>query len=82
DDSAAAAGAVYVFTRSGNTWNQQAYIKASNTGSDDEFGSSLGFDSTGNTLAVGARGEASAAEGIGGDQGDNSRSQAGAVYLY
>ena len=82
DDSAAAAGAVYVFTRSGNTWNQQAYIKASNTGSDDEFGSSLGFDSTGNTLAVGARGEASAAEGIGGDQSDNSRNQAGAVYLY
>src|SRR5687768_397795 len=30
DDSAYNAGAVYVFARSGNTWAQQAYIKASN----------------------------------------------------
>lgn len=32
DKSIPQAGAVYVFTRSGNTWTQQAYIKASNTG--------------------------------------------------
>ena len=32
DNSIPQAGAVYVFTRSGTTWTQQAYIKASNTG--------------------------------------------------
>src|SRR5499425_2904855 len=32
DDSIPEAGAVYVFTRTGTTWAQQAYIKASNTG--------------------------------------------------
>src|ERR1041385_6486045 len=31
DSSAPYAGAVYVFTRSGATWTQQAYVKASNT---------------------------------------------------
>ena len=33
-------GAVYVFTRSTETetWSQQAYIKASNTDKDDQFG--------------------------------------------
>ena len=32
DESIPQAGAVYVFTRRGTTWTQQAYIKASNTG--------------------------------------------------
>jgi hypothetical protein len=32
DNSASTSGAVYVFTRSGSTWSQQAYVKASNTG--------------------------------------------------
>src|SRR4029079_13738367 len=31
-------GAVYVFARSGTNWTQQAYVKASNTGADDNFG--------------------------------------------
>ena len=31
DNSAAAAGAAYVFVRNGTTWTQQAYLKASNT---------------------------------------------------
>src|SRR5262245_48237966 len=30
DTNAPAAGAVYIFTRSGNTWSQESYIKASN----------------------------------------------------
>ncbi len=38
DNSAADAGAAYVFVRSGTTWSQQAYLKASNTGADDYFG--------------------------------------------
>ena len=32
DDSAKSAGAVYVFSRSGSTWAQQAYIKTSQHG--------------------------------------------------
>ena len=34
-------GAVYVFIRSGATWTQQAYIKASNSGALDWFGYSM-----------------------------------------
>ncbi|MBT9512948.1 MAG: hypothetical protein IV104_11435, partial [Acidovorax sp.] len=37
----ARAGAVYLFTRSSGAWNQQAYLKASNTGQDHWYGSSL-----------------------------------------
>ena len=36
---AANSGAAYVFVRSGTTWSQQAYLKASNTGASDRFGS-------------------------------------------
>ena len=32
DNAALTAGAAYVFVRSGGTWTQQAYLKASNTG--------------------------------------------------
>jgi hypothetical protein len=71
-----------VFTRSGTTWSQQAYVKASNTDAGDEFGSSVAFSADSSTLAVGALGEASAATGIGGNQAGNSASRAGAVYVY
>jgi trimeric autotransporter adhesin len=80
DNSAFYAGAVYVFVRSGITWVQQAYLKASNTGAYDAFGSSLAL--AGNTLVVGAPGEASAATGINGNQGNNTASNAGAVYVF
>ena len=75
-------GAVYVFTRSGTTWTQQAYVKASNTGAADLFGSSVSLSSDGNTLAVGAEDESSSATGIGGVQTNNAASGSGAVYLY
>src|SRR5712691_8305677 len=81
DNSAADAGAVYVFTRSVATWTQQAYVKASNTGAGDRFGTSAALSSDGNTLAVGATGEDSSAIGIGGNQADNSAPGAGAVYV-
>ncbi len=81
DNSALAAGAVYVYTRAGATWSQQAYVKASNTGRGDNFGS-VTLSADGNTLAVAAFREDSAATGIGGDQADNSAGGAGAVYLY
>ncbi|MEM9461308.1 MAG: DUF4215 domain-containing protein [Myxococcota bacterium] len=77
------AGAVYVFVRNGmSQWSQQAYVKASNTGELDQFGYSVALSGDGNTLAVGARGEASSATGIDGDQTDDSVATAGAVYVF
>ena len=49
------AGAVAIFTRSGTTWTQQAYIKASNTGPNDWFGVRLVLSGDGNTLALARR---------------------------
>ncbi|HET8709796.1 MAG TPA: histidine kinase, partial [Spongiibacteraceae bacterium] len=81
-NSAANAGAAYVFTRSGSSWSQQAYVKASNTNTNDDFGTALALSSDGNALAVGAIGESSSAPGINGDQADNSKDGVGAVYLF
>jgi hypothetical protein len=80
DNSANYAGAVYVFTRSGSVWSQQAYLKASNAGAVDNFGYSVAI--SGDTVVVGAEGEASAATGINGNQADNSAYQAGAAYIF
>lgn len=76
------AGAVYVFIRSAGVWSQQAYVKASNTDADDQFGSSVALSADGNTLAVSAPGEDSNATGINGDQTDDSAFTAGAVYVF
>jgi hypothetical protein len=73
-------GAVYVFVRDGGTWTQQAYVKASNTGTGDGFGRSVAID--GDTLVVGAPDEDSSATGIGGDQTNNGLSSSGAVYVF
>ena len=80
NNSATGAGAVYVFSRSGNTWSQQAYLKASNTGALDQFGSAIAI--AGDTLVVGADREASNTTGINGDQSNNSADAAGAAYVF
>lgn len=82
NNSAMYAGAVYVFTRSGMVWSQQAYVKASNTNAMDYFGSNVALSADGSTLAVGAYGEASNATGVGGNQANNSTLLAGAVYVF
>ncbi len=82
DVSAEDSGALYLFTRTGDTWVQKAYMKGSNTEAYDEFGSSAALSRDGKILAVGARGEASAAKGLNGDQKDNSAMGAGAVYVF
>jgi len=82
DNSVYASGAVYVFVRQGGGWTQQAYVKASNPGQSDHFGSSVVLSRDGNTMAVSAHWESSAATGINGNQNDNSLPQAGAVYVY
>ncbi len=81
-DTASDAGAVYLFIRSGASWSQQAYLKASNANALDAFGDSVALSSDGNTLAVGAPGEDSAASGIDGDQNIDAALNSGAVYLF
>ena len=81
DNSALAAGAVYLYRFDGTDWYQQAYLKASNTDAGDTFGSSVALSADGNTLAGGARGEDRRANGVEGNQADNSSEDAGAVYL-
>src|SRR5437867_499740 len=79
DNSAKNSGAAYVFVRSGTNWTQQAYLKASNTGADDNF-SYVAI--SGDTVVVGAPGEGSNATGVNGDQSNNSAPNAGAAYVF
>jgi hypothetical protein len=82
NDLANEAGAVYLFTRVGSAWRQEAYIKGSNTEAFDEFGSSMALDRTGRTLVATARGEDGSAAGVNGNQGDNAAAEAGAAYIF
>ncbi|PYS41178.1 MAG: hypothetical protein DMG14_08175 [Acidobacteria bacterium] len=75
-------GAVYIFVRNGTTWTQQAFIKSSNPGKEDWFGSRLTLSGDGNTLAVGAQVENGGSKGINGDQKNQSAEDAGAVYFF
>jgi hypothetical protein len=80
DNSAAFAGAAYVFVRTGTVWTQQAYLKASNTNSGDFFGAGVAV--SGDIVVVGASSEDSAATGIDGNQADNTAVEAGAAYVF
>jgi hypothetical protein len=75
-------GAAYVFTRSSQTWSQQAYIKAAYNNYGQNFGESVAMSADGNTLAVGEPQDASNATGINGNPADNSDPGAGAVYVF
>lgn len=79
DERVGKSGAVYVFHRDGG-WQQEAYVKASNTGREDNFGRSLSLD--GDTLAVGARFEDSDGAGVDGAQDNDARVNSGAVYVF
>lgn len=80
DNSANTAGAAYVFFRTGTTWSQQAYLKASNSAADDTFGTTVAV--SGDTVVVGAHQEDSNATGVNGDQANNSALSAGAAYVF
>jgi len=82
DDSAPESGAVYVFARGASGWALQAYLKASNSDANDQFGFALALSADGSTLAIGADGEGSNATGLDGNQADNSALASGAVYLF
>ncbi len=81
NNSASNSGAVYVFRRFNSQWVQgAAYFKASKTGIDKFFGSSLAL--SGDTLATGATFEDSNATGVNGNQANNGSTNSGAVYVY
>jgi trimeric autotransporter adhesin len=73
------AGAAFVFVRTGDTWSQQAYLKAADAAVGDEFGTSVAITTTTTpagmattTIAVGAPGA----------QGPNNAPRTGAVYMF
>jgi hypothetical protein len=82
DTSLDSSGAAYVFTRTGTTWSQKAYLKASNPSEGDQFGFAVAISGDGNTAAVGAIQEASKATGVNGDQTDRSAPGNGAIYVF
>jgi hypothetical protein len=73
-------GAAYAFQRSGTTWTQTDYIKATNAGHHDSFGWSSGVSA--DTVIVGAPEEASRATGVNGNQNDDLAADSGAAYVY
>lgn len=75
-------GAVYVFSRSGGTWQQDSYLKAANAQTGDKFGGAVAISTNGRVLAVGAYAEDSGAMGVNGDANDNSNERSGAVYVF
>ena len=62
DTGGSQSGAVYVFTRSGTSWSQQAKVVASDAAAGDRFGQYVAIDS--DTLVVGADGENSYAGAV------------------
>lgn len=82
NESAAEAGATYVFTRSGGVWSQQAYLKPAAVGTTqagDSFGSAVSM--SGNTLVVGASGEDSGTTGVNSTPDENAGGS-GAAYVF
>lgn len=75
-------GLVYVYVWDNETWFEQTKLIGSNAEREDRFGHTLSLSNDGETLIVGAPGEKSAAQGINGNQNDNSGENTGAVYLF
>ena len=68
DDRGNDSGSVYVFTRSGSTWTQQAKLTAADGAEGDVFGISVAF--SGDTIVVGA------------DLDDDNGLDSGAAYVF
>jgi len=80
NENAPVSGAAYVFGFDGADWVEQAFLKASNAQESDIFGFSVAID--GDTIVVGAIGEAGGFGGVDGDESDNSRQSSGAAYAF
>ena len=79
DNTELSSGAVYVFRRVGTTWEQEAYLKASNADFGDAFGWSVSLSGT--TLAVGARFEDGGSTGVNGPDNEDAF-ESSAVYVF
>jgi hypothetical protein len=85
-------GAAYLFEKDdvSGAWNQNQYLKSSNTGPTDVFGNSVALSRDGEVLAVAAWGEAGPFTGINSPQGYfgtpgtgfNQVSGSGAIYVF
>jgi hypothetical protein len=71
-------GAVYIYRRTGTTWASEAYLKTTNAGDGDAFGTSVSLSADGETFVAGAPGERSANS----NPADDSAPGSGAVYLF
>ncbi|OGG99125.1 MAG: hypothetical protein A2600_04950 [Candidatus Lambdaproteobacteria bacterium RIFOXYD1_FULL_56_27] len=82
-NTATNAGAACVLNRSGTTWFQGAYLKASNAEANDTFGYRVGISST--TIVLGANMESSIQTTINNGstaQTDNGSTHSGAASIY
>ncbi|MES2599053.1 MAG: choice-of-anchor D domain-containing protein [Verrucomicrobiota bacterium] len=73
------AGAAYVFARHGSDWAQEAYLKASNSQSGDQFGHSVSI--SGDSVVVGSPYEDSSTTWVN-SVPDEAFSGAGAAYVF
>lgn len=83
DNSAPNSGSIYVFKRIGTNWIQEAYIKTSNSGSNDNLGFSIAID--GDLVIAGANLEDSGQNFVSNGSTasiDNSVSNSGAAYIF
>ena len=76
---ASSSGAAYVFVGVNGAWTQQAYLKASNTGRGDIFGSSVTI--FGDTVVVGAPDEDGSSTEVN-DSDNNDALDSGAAYVF
>ncbi|WP_396147827.1 beta strand repeat-containing protein [Flavobacterium sp.] len=81
NESAADSGAAYVYSRSGSTWTQEAYLKASNTGANDGFGTKVSISNNGEHVLAGAFREDGTNTCVGTTQ-NNTGNDRGAVYMF
>jgi hypothetical protein len=87
DEAAPISGAVYVYRRSAEgEWTQRQFLKASNTGTNDGFGSAVAFSADNDVLVVAALGEDSSTPGTTCDGSpsctDDALEYAGALYVF
>lgn len=90
NDLADGAGAAYAYVQSAGVWSQQAYVKATNTEAGLNFGRTVALAGNGDTLAVGAPLEDSAAFPTSASEIDdcetpapvNCAADSGAVFVY
>ena len=80
NNASSGAGAAYVFRRSGETWSQQAFLKASNANPFDTFGASAAITPV--AAVLGATQEDSASSAVNFGQTNNDAINSGAAYVF